>query len=137
MDARLEPWHSHPMQARYSMRRLLLTLVLSQALACQALTAVWSGALAIGPHITGTICSGMSGGSDDGQGAPQPAMPTSHQDCLGVCSAACHAAANLPGQPVALVRAGAPVAVQLPYVAALVGKTEGPGFLARAPPAPT
>jgi len=87
--------------------------------------------------MAGMICSGMSAGADGGQGTPWPAAPTSHQDCLGVCSAACHAAANLPGQPVALVRSGAAAAIQPLYVAALSGKTEGPGFLARAPPALT
>lgn len=136
MDAWLGPWHSHSMQARYAMRRLLLTLVLSQALACQALVAAWSGALAIWPHAAGTICSGMSVVPDGSQDDPWPAMPSSHQDCPGVCTAACYAA-NLPGQSLALARSGAPAAIQPSYVAALLEKTEAPGFLARAPPALT
>lgn len=136
MDVPLQPWHSQTMQARYSVRRLLLTLVLSQALACQALVAAWSGALAAGPHATGTICSGMAIGPDDGQGDPSPAIPNDHQDCRGVCTAACHAA-NLPGQLLALARSGTPAAIQPLHLATLLERTETPGFLARAPPVAT
>ena len=136
MDVRLSPWHSQPMQAQSSVRRLLLTLVLSQALACQALVAAWSGALAAGLHTSGMICSGMSADPDAGQGDPSPAMPNGHQDCLGICTAACHAA-NLSGQPLAFARLGAPAAIQSPHVAALLERTEAPGFLARAPPVAT
>jgi hypothetical protein len=123
------------MQARYSMRRLLLTLVLSQAIACQTLIAAWSETRLVGPHVAGVICSGMVL-SLDGHDDPGPATPTSHQDCPGACTAACHAA-NLPGQEVALVRSSVPIAVQPPHVATLLEKTETPAFLARAPPALT
>jgi len=103
------------MQARSSVRRLLLTLVLSQALACQALVAAWSGAIAAGLHTSGMSCSGMSADPD---------------------AAACHAV-NLSGQPLAFARLGTPAAIQSPHVAALLERTEAPGFLARAPPVAT
>jgi hypothetical protein len=118
------------------MRRLLLTLVLSQAIACQTLIAAWSETRVVGPHVAGVICSGMVLGLDDSHDDRWPATPTSHQDCPGACTAACHAA-NLPGQTVALVRSSVPVAVQPPHVATLLEKTETPAFLARAPPALT
>lgn len=136
MDVWPGPWHSHSMQARYSMHRLLLALVLSQALACQALVASWSGALAAaGPHVVGTICSGalLDPGGD---GGPSPATPNNHQDCLGVCTAACHAA-NLPGQFLVLAPSDVLVAIQPPHIVELLERTEAPGFLARAPPVTT
>jgi hypothetical protein len=75
----------------------------------------------------------MAIGPDDGQGDPSPAIPNDHQDCRGVCTAACHAA-NLPGQSLALARSGTPAAIQPLHLATLLERTETPGFLARAPP---
>ncbi len=55
VDVTAVPWHSRWMSARYSVRRLLVALALSQALALQALLLSWSGALA----VTGQFTSGL------------------------------------------------------------------------------
>lgn len=124
------------MRNRYPTRRLLLCLVLAQALAVQALLLAWSGAqAAAGPAsvLFGVICSGASEGLGSG-GTEGPAIPAGYQDCLGVCLAA-HAAAPPPEQ--AAFRAASAITTRLfiPCDAPMLERSGMRAFLARAPPA--
>lgn len=70
-----------------SMRRLGLALLLSQALAIQALVIAWSGAQAAVPEegAFALICKGAQ--SDDKTGDTAPASHHGlHHDCLSACT---------------------------------------------------
>lgn len=119
------------MRDRYSVRRLLLTLVLSQAMMIQALLLVWSSAQAGAMGGLSTICSGTmspvrtAGGTDPGQrSAPH--------DCLSAC---------LAGQMAAPADRMVLLARPMTYAQVLVARQSAlpeierePAFSARAPP---
>lgn len=76
------------MTARYSLRRLLIALALSQVLALQALPLSWGGALATAGEFAGggfgVLCSSLleSGGAG---GTEPPVQPVPHKDCFDAC----------------------------------------------------
>ncbi|MGL4441488.1 MAG: hypothetical protein ACRCUE_19725 [Bosea sp. (in: a-proteobacteria)] len=74
------------MRDRHLVRRLLLTIVLSQAMVIQALLVAWSStqaAAGAASGISSPICSGTrsSGGTEPGQ-------PGTPHDCFSACLAA-------------------------------------------------
>lgn len=77
------------MTARYSLRRLLVALALSQVLALQALLLSWGGALATAGEFAGggfgVLCSSLleSGGAAGTEPPVQPPVP--HKDCFDAC----------------------------------------------------
>jgi hypothetical protein len=87
MDVSRRPWHSRSMQKSSSMRRLCLALLLSQALAVQALVLAWSGAQAAVPSEAAftLICKGALSDGRAGDTAPNPQHGL-HHDCLSVCA---------------------------------------------------
>lgn len=126
------------MSHRLSVRRLLSCLLLSQALAIQALLLAWSGAQALAagnPANPAVICAGVAAGRIAG-GTEPPAEPVYHQDCLGICLAS-HADAAAP-QPAA-ARADTPMSIRafITGEALLLARSRMRAFLARAPPTPT
>jgi hypothetical protein len=74
------------MQKHYSLRRLCLALLLSQALAVQALVVAWSGAQAAEPTAgaSAPICKGIQSDDKTGDTAPNPDRGF-HHDCLSAC----------------------------------------------------
>lgn len=134
MDVPSRAWHSREMRDRCSVRRLLLTIVLSQVLAIQGLLLAWSGTLAFasGAGGLGTICSGAAPASlNDSGGAPL--VPRAGHDCLSACLMS-----HTTGGP---LNEGVSLALPTLY-ACSVGSRETaltfilrePVFLARAPP---
>lgn len=97
MDAQRRPWHSRAMQKPSSMRRLCLALLLSQALAVQALVLAWSGAQAAVPSEAALtlICKGTQSDGRAGDTAPN-SQHGSHHDCMSVCASGLSAVE--PGQ---------------------------------------
>jgi hypothetical protein len=77
------------MQKSYSARRWCLALLLSQALAVQALVVAWGGAQAAVPagDAVALICQGTQSGNRAGDTAPNPGHGF-HHDCLSACAAA-------------------------------------------------
>jgi len=74
------------MRDRYSVRRLLLTIVLSQALVIQGLLLAWNGALAIAGGTAGDlggICFGSVSAPAGADGSPLKSNP--HHDCRSAC----------------------------------------------------
>lgn len=89
MDAWRRAWHSRAMQKPYSVRRWCLALVLSQALAVQALVVAWSGAQAavLTADAVALICKGTQSDNKADDTAPNPPNGF-HHDCLSACAAA-------------------------------------------------
>ena len=89
MDVRRFAWHSRAMQKPSSMRRLCLALLLSQALAVQALVVAWSGAQAAVPAAGAfsLICKSAQADGKTGDTAPN-SQHGLHHDCLSVCAGA-------------------------------------------------
>lgn len=135
VDVPAAPWHSRWMSRRFSVRRLVVALVLSQALALQAMLLGWGGALAVASGIGGGpafICTGVLDGRSSG-GREQPASPERHTDCLDVCLAG-QALATVP-DPGSLVAVPVGYAeVSIPADTPLLEAGESPAFSARAPP---
>jgi hypothetical protein len=76
------------MQKPYSARRWCLALLLSQALAVQALVVAWSGAQAApAADAFALICKGTQSENKAGDTAPNPGHGF-HHDCLSACAAA-------------------------------------------------
>lgn len=129
VDGYATAWHSRWMRDSYSVRRLLLTIVLSQAMVIQALLAVWSGTQAIAGVASGisVICSGAisSGGSEPGQ-------PNTPHDCFSACLAGQIAAP--PDRMVLLTYATAYARMSASRQAALPEIERQLAFSARAPP---
>lgn len=127
-------WHSRLMQKHCSARRLCLALLLSQALAVQALVVAWSGAQAAVPTADAfaPICSGAQSDNKAGDTAPNPASGF-HHDCLLACAAG-FAALEPPHQDPALTRFTSSWSVEiLPDTESRVAFGTQV-FLARAPP---
>lgn len=137
MDVPFRAWHSREMRDRCSVRRLLLTIVLSQILAIQGLLLAWSGTLAFAGGAGGvaTICSGAAATSLNDSG-DVPLVPRLGHDCLSACLMS-HATGEAlsEGAPLALltVYARSAVSGETPLTAIL----RKPVFLARAPPTVT
>lgn len=135
MDVPSRAWHSREMCNRHSVRRLLLTIVLSQVLVIQGLLLAWSGTLAFagGAGSLGTICSGggaPASSNDDGSG---PFAPRADHDCLSACLMSHTAGAPL--------REGGSLTLPTVYAHSAVSREttltailREPVFLARAPP---
>lgn len=83
-------WHSHWMQGRHFFRRLVLTILLSQALALHGLAGVWGKTLALaGPHEAGAYLCALSGpNATPEQPLPADRGSSPHYDCLFMCAAA-------------------------------------------------
>lgn len=127
-------WHSRWMSARYSVRRLLIVVLLSQAMVIQALLLSWGGALAVAGEFTselGLICSGASDARGSGGNTP-PAGPDTHRDCLDACQAG-HTAAQLPDYAALLMQSADYAQVSIP-AETLLERSGLQAFLARAPP---
>lgn len=73
------------MQKVSSIRRLCLTLLLSQALAIQALTVAWSGAQAAMPDA-GAFAAICKGAQSDSKTGDTPNSQHSPHDCLSACT---------------------------------------------------
>lgn len=74
------------MPDRHSVRRLLLTIVLSQAMVIQVLLVAWSSTQAAAGAVNGlstSICS-----STISSGGTQPDQPGTPHDCFSACLAA-------------------------------------------------
>lgn len=134
VDVPSRAWHSRKMRDYYSLRRLLLTIVLSQALVIQGLLLAWTGTLAFagGAGGFGAICAGAAPASsnDDASG---PLAPRADHDCLSACLMS-HAAGGSFYESVSLalrmVYARSAASHEITVIAIL----REPGFLARAPP---
>ncbi len=76
------------MRDRYSVRRLLLNLVLSQAMVIQGLLLAWSGSQAAAGAVDGfsAICSGTISPSRV-VGGTEPGQPVAPHDCFSACLA--------------------------------------------------
>jgi hypothetical protein len=123
------------MSARYSLRRLLVALALSQALALQALLLSWGGALAVSGEFAGGlgfICSGLSESRGAGGNEP-PARPDTHKNCFDACLTA-PAVAKLPDPASLFVRPAVYAQVSVPAETPLLEISGTRAFLARAPP---
>ncbi len=123
------------MSARYSVRRLLTVILLSQAMVIQALLLSWGGALAVAGEVPGglgAICSGVSGSRGSG-GTEPPDRPDAHQDCLGVCLTG-HAAAKLPDHASPFAQSADYARVSIPAEMPLLEGSGIRAFLARGPP---
>jgi len=113
----------------------MVALVLSQALALQALLVAWGGALAVGgstPTGLGSLCSSLSAGTESGNGTQSP-QPDRHSDCVGACLTG-HATTKLPGAFSLLERPAIYTRALMPGETELSGRSEKRAFLARAPP---
>jgi hypothetical protein len=124
------------MTARYSFRRLLVALALSQALALQALLLSWGGALAIAGEFLdggfGLICSSLSESRGTG-GTEPPARPAAHKDCFDVCLTG-QAVTKPPGSASLFVRPAVYAQVSVTVETPPREKSGMGAFLARAPP---
>lgn len=134
VDVRSQAWHSRQMRHRHSVRRLLLTFVLSQVLVIQGLLLAWSGTLAFagGAGGLGTICSGAAPASlnNDGNG---PVAPRADHDCFSACLMNPTTAAPSEGEiSLALPTIYAGSAISPETILAAISRE--PVFLARAPP---
>lgn len=100
VDGRWPPWHSARMHRPFSARRLFVILLLSQALAVQALVAALSGALLPASDSAGdllaAICRPSMLALADGDVAPQPAQPGKHHNCAAACLSASSGAQASP-----------------------------------------
>lgn len=92
------------MQKVSSIRRVCLTLLLSQALAVQALVLAWSGAQAAMPGA-GAFAAICKGAQSEGKTGDTPNSQHGLHDCLSACTGGLSAVE--PNQPnsVALARA--------------------------------
>lgn len=124
------------MTARYSFRRLLVVLALSQALALQVLLLSWSGALATAGEFAGSglgvLCSSSSESRGAG-GTEPPVRPASHNECFDACLTG-QAVIKPPESASLFLR---PAVYAQVSVAAETAPRETSGiraFLARAPP---
>lgn len=138
MDLTAASWHSRSMATRYSFRRLVAVILLSQAMVLQTLLVSWVGTTAFAGQFAGgwdSICSGISE-SRGGDGTESPAKPPTHRDCLDACLM-CHGIGKLPDET--LVRPGviASAWVPVPIETALLEISGPRAFLPRGPPALT
>lgn len=121
------------MRGRCSLRKLLLTIVLSHVLAIQGLLLAASGGLAIGNNIGDGITEICSGAAfANGQGT-DPGGQNKHQDCLSACLS--NRASGEP--PTATAFLPLPAVYEswpVPQDAYLSPISEARAFLARAPP---
>jgi hypothetical protein len=124
------------MRDLYSVRRLLLTIVLSQVLVIQGLLLAWSGSLAIAGSQRGefgAICYGAVSVKHSPDETRWPLKQGPHHDCLSACLMS-HTEAGLTDNSLSL-------AIPTVYARFLVGEEttlaailREPVFLARAPP---
>ena len=131
VDVPSRAWHSREMRDRYSVRRLLLTIVLSQVLAIQGLLLAWSGTLAFagGAGGLGPICSGAASASlNDSGGAPL--VPRTGSDCLSACLMSHTPSDEGVSLVIPTLYACSAVSRETPLTVIL----REPVFLARAPP---
>lgn len=122
------------MRDRYPFRRLLLTIVLSQALVIQGLLLAWSGTLAFagGAGSLGTICSGAAPASlNDTGGAPL--VPRAGHDCLSACLMS-HTTGRASGEGGSLTLPTVYAHSAVSRETTLTAILREPVFLARAPP---
>lgn len=126
------------MSVRYPARRLLIAILLSQAMVIQALLLSWSGALAVAGEPAsglGIICSGAS--ESRGSGGTEPLdKPDAHRDCLNACLTG-HAAAKLPEYVSLSVHFANYARVSIPAETPLLEGSGIQAFRARAPPSLT
>lgn len=138
MDLAAASWHSRSMATRYSFRRLVAAILLSQAMVLQTLLVSWVGTTAFAGQFAGgwgSICSGLSEGRGGG-GTELPARPDTHRDCLDACLT-CHGIGKLPDEILLRPSVIASAWVPVPIETALL-ETSGPrAFLPRGPPALT
>jgi hypothetical protein len=89
VDVLKRAWHSRAMQKSRSARRWCLALLLSQALAIQALVIAWGGSQAAVPAADtfALICQGAQSDNKAGDTSPNPRHGF-HHDCLSACAAA-------------------------------------------------
>jgi len=133
VDVQAAAWHSRGMRSRYSVRRLLLTIVLSQAMVIQALLVVWSGTQAVAGAVDGlnAICSGTMS-SVRTAGGTAPGQQGEPHDCFSACLAGQMAAPSdrmvLLTYATAYARMSASRQVALPEIERQLA------FSARAPP---
>lgn len=125
------------MPKRYSLRQLGLTLLLSQALAFQALVFAWSGAQAIavvspaGPFAV--LCNAALPNSNIGETIPGPIAPGTHHDCLSVC-ANCYVGIQPQDRASLVARSNSYEPVLIERDVRLRALPRRQVFLARAPP---
>ncbi len=133
VDVLARAWHSRWMRDRYSVRRLLLTLVLSQAMVIQALLLAWSGSQAAAGAVDGfsAICSGTIS-SVRAAGGTDPGPPSAPHDCFSACLAGQMAAP--PDRVVLLTYATAYARMSASRQVALPEIERQLAFSARAPP---
>lgn len=120
------------MATRYSVRRLVTAVLLSQAMVLQTLLLSWAGTAAVAGGIAGglgLICSGTS----ESRGTELPAKPDTHRDCLDACLT-CHGVGNLPDGPPLCPSMVACVWVPIPIGRPLVETSGTRAFLPRGPP---
>lgn len=131
VDVPSRAWHSREMRDRYSVRRLLLTIVLSQVL---VLILAWSGTLAFAGSAggLGTICSGAAPAisKDDGSG---PLAPRADHDCLSACLMS-HTTGTPSDEGASLALPTLYACSAVPRKTTLTVILREPVFLARAPP---
>ena len=134
VDVPSRAWHSREMRDRYSVRQLLLTMVLSQILAIQGLLLAWSGTLAFagGAGGLGPICSGAASASlNDSGGAPL--VPRAGPDCLSACLMS-HTTGTPSDEGASLALPTLYACSAVPRKTTLTVILREPVFLARAPP---
>lgn len=122
------------MRDRHSIRRLLLTIVLSQVLVIQGLLLAWSGTLAIGGGAAGNwnaICYSAASVNPNADG---PVRPNPHHDCRSACLMGHAAGEPSDDRIISLAR----FTTYAPFLAGcqttLPAIFRKPVFLARAPP---
>lgn len=128
------------MRDRFSARRLFLTILLSQAMAIQALLLAWNGTQIIVGNAANdfaTICYGFGAASTnrDGGSQPNPVQPKAHRDCLAACLAG-HVATNPPDRVAFLSRAAIDLPIMISRQMMPLSSVRAPAFQARAPPMP-
>lgn len=125
------------MSKRCSLRQLCLTVLLSQALAFQALVFAWSGAqatAAIAPAgPLAVLCNAALSNNNIGETVPGPMVPGTHHDCLSVCAAGA-VGIEPPDRALPLARSASSDSVLIERDVGLLAISHRQVFLARAPP---
>lgn len=124
------------MYARYSVRRLLTTVLLSQALVIQALLLSWGGALGVAGEFTGesgVLCSGAAAESRGSGGTEPRGRPDTHRSCLDACLTG-HIATKPPDHASLFVQSAVYARVSIPAETPLLERSGIQAFLARGPP---
>lgn len=123
------------MRDRYSVRRLLLTIVLSQVLVIQGLLLAWSGTLAIVGGAAGglsAVCYGAASANLNVDGSPLKS--DTHRDCRSACLMGHVAGEPSDDRVLSLARFTTYQPFLVLRETALLAILRKPAFLARAPP---